>query len=106
MNELEMYTTKPEALNQVYNTAVGEYTTLLSLFNQLKEVLTAYDPTIADINPQFGPERLGDIPHSLASIEKAKQLLGYTPKRDVKNGLNETIKWYRESLRLEGETDS
>ena len=106
MNELAMSTTKPEALNQVYNTAVGEYTTLLSLFNQLKEVLTTYDPAIANINPQFGPERLGDIPHSLASIEKAKQLLGYTPKRDVKNGLNETIKWYWESLKLERETDS
>jgi UDP-N-acetylglucosamine 4-epimerase len=106
MNELAMSTTKPEALNQVYNTAVGEYTTLLSLFNQLKEVLTTYDPAIANINPHFGPERLGDIPHSLASIEKAKQLLGYTPKRDVKNGLNETIKWYWESLKLEGETGS
>lgn len=106
MNELAMSTTKPEALNQVYNTAVGEYTTLLSLFNQLKEVLTTYDPAIANINPHFGPERLGDIPHSLASIEKAKQLLGYTPKRDVKNGLDETIKWYWESLKLERETGS
>lgn len=102
MNELAMSTTKPQAINQVYNTAVGEYTTLLSLFNQLKEVLAAYDPAIANINPHFGPERLGDIPHSLASIEKAKQLLGYTPQRDVKDGLNETIKWYWGSLKLEG----
>ncbi|WP_294679096.1 SDR family oxidoreductase [uncultured Fluviicola sp.] len=102
MNELAMFTSKQEALNQVYNTAVGEYTTLLSLFNQLKDGLLKYDPEIANITPRFGPERLGDIPHSLASIEKAKRLLGYTPKRDVKTGLNETIKWYWESLNLEG----
>ena len=77
MNMLAMTTTNPEAVNQVYNTAYGERTTLNQLVGYLKEYLSEYDPKIADVEVLHGPNRLGDIPHSLACIDKAKNLLGY-----------------------------
>ena len=96
MNLLAMETTNSEALNQIYNTAYGEETTLNELVNYLKEFLSEYDPEILNIEPVHGPNRKGDIPHSLASIEKAERLLGYRPEFSVKEGLKEAVKWYRE----------
>lgn len=94
MNLLAMLTDNPQAVNQIYNTACGERTTLNQLFDYLKENLSQFDKEIADIQPIYGPTRLGDIPHSLASIEKAKKLLGYNPKFNVEDGLREATKWY------------
>lgn len=99
MNKLAMVTDNHEAINQIYNTAFGERTTLNQLVAYLREFLSAYDPAIADIDPTHGPNRLGDIPHSLASIDKAKRLLGYTPRYSMRNGLKEACKWYWENLK-------
>jgi UDP-N-acetylglucosamine 4-epimerase len=97
MNLLAMETTRPEAVNQVYNTAVGERTTLNQMVEYLKEYLSAFDVEITKIKVLHGPNRTGDIPHSLANIEKAKTLLGYNPQYSVKEGLKEAIKWYYQS---------
>ena len=99
MNELAIKTENPEAINTVYNTAFGDRTTLNNLISHLKEYLSAYDKTIGEIPVLHGPERVGDIPHSLASIEKAKKLLGYDPKFSLKDGLKEAIDWYWKNLR-------
>jgi hypothetical protein len=88
----------PEAVNQVYNVAFGERTTLNELFGYLREDLAEFDPEIGKIEPQYGSTRAGDIPHSLASIEKAATLLGYSPEYSVKKGLKEATKWYFENL--------
>ncbi len=94
MNMLALTTTSPEAVNQIYNTAFGERTTLNQLVEYLKEFLSDFDKTIADVNVQHGPGRLGDIPHSLASIDKAKKLLDYSPEYSMRDGLKEAVKWY------------
>lgn len=98
MNVLAITTQNKEALNQVYNTAVGDRTTLVELVNYLKEYLTQYDPKIETIKIINGPNRIGDIPHSLASIEKAKRLLDYGPSHNIKKGLKEAVKWYWNNL--------
>ena len=94
MNMLAMTTTNPEAVNQVYNTAYGERTTLNQLVDYLKEFLSEFDSEIANIEILHGPNRLGDIPHSLACIDKAKKLLGYNPKFNMREGLKEAVLWY------------
>ena len=94
MNILAMTTTNPDAVNQVYNTAFGERTTLNQLVNCLKEYLSEFDSEIANVEIVHGPNRLGDIPHSLACIDKAKKLLGYNPKYSMRDGLKEAVKWY------------
>lgn len=98
MNIRAMETTNPDAVNQIYNTAFGERTTLNQLVSYLKEFLSALDPHIASIEPTHGPNRAGDIPHSLASIEKARKLLGYNPQFSMRDGLKEAVKWYWENL--------
>ncbi|WP_346985047.1 SDR family oxidoreductase [Chryseobacterium sp. POE27] len=99
MNELAMLTNNPEAVNTVYNTAVGDRTTLNDLVHYIKKYLSEYDGNIADIEIVHGPNRVGDIPHSLASIEKAQNLLGYKPSHTIGNGLKEAITWYWENLK-------
>ena len=98
MNKLALFTDNPDALNQIYNTAFGERTTLNQLVNYLREFLSEYDSQISAIEPTHGPDRLGDIPHSLASIEKAKRLLSYAPKYSMRDGLKEACRWYWENL--------
>jgi UDP-N-acetylglucosamine 4-epimerase len=87
MNLLAMTTTNSEAVNTVYNTAFGERNTLLQLVGYLKEILSEYDPAIASVEVIHGPERSGDIPHSLASIDKARRLLNYNPAYSLRQGL-------------------
>lgn len=98
MNELAMSTNNPSAINTVYNTAVGDRTTLNQLVDHLKGFLTEKDPEIAKVESVHGPNRKGDIPHSLASVDKARKLLGYEPTHNIKEGLREAVKWYWENL--------
>lgn len=99
MNERAMLTENPDAVNTVYNTAVGDRTTLNELVGYLKEFLTAYDAEIAKVEVIHGPHRQGDIPHSLASVDKARKLLGYEPTHAIRDGLKEAVKWYWENLK-------
>lgn len=98
MNMLAMTTTNPEAVNQIYNTAFGERTTLNQLVGYLREFLGDKDEAIRSIEPSHGPNRAGDIPHSLASIDKAKTLLKYNPKYSMREGLSEAVDWYWQNL--------
>lgn len=99
MNERAMTTDNLAAVNTVYNTAVGDRTTLNQLVAYLKEFLTEYDAEIAKVEIIYGPNRQGDIPHSLASIDKARQLLGYEPTHVIREGLKEAVKWYWDNLK-------
>jgi UDP-N-acetylglucosamine 4-epimerase len=99
MNELAMTTGNPAAVNTVYNTAFGDRNTLNDLVNYLKQYLALYDPVIAGVEVAYGPNRAGDIPHSLASIAKAKELLNYNPQYSLQQGLKEAIDWYWNNLR-------
>ncbi len=98
MNMLALTTENSEAVNQIYNTAFGDRTTLNQLVDYLREFLGEKDPAIKAIEPTHGPNRAGDIPHSLASIDKARRLLGYDPKYSMRDGLREAVDWYWENL--------
>ena len=98
-NELAATTTNIDAYNQVYNIAFGEETVLINLINKLRELLSAHDSKIKDIESEHGPERLGDVRYSLASIDKAKRNLGYNPAHSINQGLEEAIDWYWENLK-------
>jgi len=98
MNELAMLTQEPKAINTVFNTAVGDRTSLNELVHFLKKYLSEFDSEIQNVEVVYGPERAGDIPHSLASIAKAKQLLNYNPSHSMEEGLREAVKWYWEYL--------
>lgn len=100
MNELAMLTENKSAINTVYNTAFGERTTLNELVNSLREFLSTYDNEIANVPIIYGENRVGDIPHSLASIEKAKKLLNYQPKFSMREGLKEAVNWYWNNLQV------
>jgi UDP-N-acetylglucosamine 4-epimerase len=99
MNELAMKTTNPDALNTVYNTAFGERTTLNDLVFCLKKHLSVFDQRIENVKIEYGPNREGDIPHSLANITKAKKLLGYAPLFSMKEGLEIAMDWYWNNLK-------
>lgn len=94
MNLLSLTTENQEALNQVYNTACGERTTLLQLVELLKMNLAKFDPEIGKVEIKFGPTRNGDIPHSLASIEKGQNKLGYNVLVDFCSGIKEVSFWH------------
>jgi UDP-N-acetylglucosamine 4-epimerase len=94
INQLAATTNNPEAVNQVFNVAYGENTTLMQLVDQLKRSIEKYKPEVAVIEPVFGPERAGDVKHSLASIEKSKNLLGYKPQIGIAEGLDKAVEWY------------
>ena len=99
MNELAMLTQNPEAINSIYNTAYGDRNTLNNLIGCLKEFLSEYDPEIANIKIEYGPNRAGDIPHSLASIDKAKRVMGYNPQFSMQEGLKQAVDWYWNNLK-------
>jgi len=99
MNLLAMSTSNKKALNQVYNVAFGERTTLNQLVLALKKELIKFDSEIEKVAITYGPTRAGDIPHSLASIEKAHKLLGYQPEFSIEQGLKEAVKWYWGNLK-------
>ena len=97
-NHLASVVHNKAALNQVYNVAHGERTSLNQLFFLIRKLAAGFDVDILTIEPIYGPARVGDIPHSLASIEKAKKLLYYSPTFNVEDGLKEAVKWYWENL--------
>ena len=99
MNELAMFTNNSDAINTVYNTAFGDRNTLNDLVKYLKQYLSEFDSEIANIPIIYGQDRVGDIPHSLASINKAKVLLNYNPKFSMQNGLKEAVNWYWNNLK-------
>lgn len=99
MNELAMTSQNPEAINTVYNTAFGDRNTLNDLVGYLKKYLSKFDAKIADVEIVYGENRAGDIPHSLASIDKAKTVLGYDPKYSLQDGLKEAVSWYWNNLK-------
>lgn len=94
MNERAMLAENTTAINTVYNTAVGDRTNLNQLVGYIKEFLTEYDADIANVEIKYGPNRVGDIPHSLASVDKAKELLDYQPTHSIREGLKEAVRWY------------
>ena len=104
MNELALFTKNKQAFNTVYNTAYGDCTTLNDLVHYLKKHLAEFDAAIANVNIIYGPNRAGDIPHSLASIDKAKNLLGYAPKFSMEEGLKEAVGWYWNNLKIKAST--
>ncbi len=85
-----LFTDNVKALNEVYNIAFGERTTLNEVFQMIKEVAGS------DLAPKYGPERKGDVRHSLADISKAKELLNYVPLVSIREGLKNAFEWYRE----------
>ena len=99
MNELAMLTENSQAVNTVYNTAVGDRTTLNDLLKYLKKHLSKFDNQIQDVEVIYGPERIGDIPHSLASITKAQEFLKYNPTHKIEQGLEEAVEWYWNNLK-------
>ena len=94
MNVLAILTKNIDSLNETYNVAAGERTTLNDLSKYLKKELSFHDSRINQIEIINGPERLGDIPHSWASIEKAKNKLNYNPTHSFSQGICETVNWY------------
>lgn len=98
MNLLALRTQDKNAINKVYNTAFGESNTINQLVKFLKENLSEFDPEIANIKIEYQENRIGDIPHSLASIDRSRELLGYHPKYSLNDGLKESVKWYWNNL--------
>ena len=98
MNHLAATTANPDAINQIFNTAVGERNDLNQMTELLKKYLSDFDPKIKDIQIIHGPDRKGDIPHSLASINKAKKILGYKPEYNFEKGLKLAVEWYWKNL--------
>lgn len=98
-NELAATTSNPNVINTVFNIAYGRSISLNEITANLIEMLSEYDPKIANIKAKYGPVRQGDIKDSLASIEKAKRILGYKPLFDVHDGLRIAVKWYFDNLK-------
>jgi UDP-N-acetylglucosamine 4-epimerase len=97
-NLLSLATTNKKAINTVYNVAYGDRNTLNDLMKFLKEYLSELDSKISNVEVTYGPNRIGDIPHSHASIAKAKENLNYNPEFTLQQGLKEAVKWYWKNL--------
>jgi UDP-N-acetylglucosamine/UDP-N-acetylgalactosamine 4-epimerase len=93
-NLLAAMAKRPEAINQVYNIAVGGRTSLNQLFDTLRELLAPLAPHVVQLRPAYRDFRPGDVRHSQADISKAGRLLGYEPTHDVRAGLEEALGWY------------
>lgn len=90
------------ATNQVYNVGRGESTSLLELFRLVQAALVAFDPSVSVTQPVHEPERVGDIPRSVADIGKARRMLGFAPRYGVATGLSEALEWYARSSSAAG----
>lgn len=99
INELAMLTENPKAINTIYNAAFGDRNTLNDLIKYLKLYLSEYDQEIQNVSIVYGENRVGDIPHSLASIKKAEELLKYKPEYSLEQGIKVAIDWYWKNLK-------
>jgi len=97
-NEVAALAPRGSAIGEIYNVAFGAKCTINELIEYLKKDLSNFDPEIANLNASFGPERPGDVKHSLADISKARTKLNYNPQYDLKAGIKEAIQWYWNSL--------
>jgi UDP-N-acetylglucosamine 4-epimerase len=97
-NNLAATAENPASLNQVYNIACGDSVNLNEMTLLLRGYLATHDPEIANVEPEHGPNRAGDIPHSMASVGKAVRLLGYQPQVLFSEGLKRAVEWYWENL--------
>ena len=97
-NLLAATSANPSSLNEAYNVALGQRTTLNELFLMLQNALRAKDPTLPDQSPIYRDFRPGDVRHSLADIGKARHLLGFTPGHSLESGLELAMDWYRRNL--------
>ena len=95
----EKLKTRKGYISQVFNIAYGENTALNELFKMLRDNLAKYNPEIANLQPIYGEYRRGDIPHSLASIEKAKNLINYKPEFSAEKGFGLACEWYWNNLK-------
>lgn len=99
INLLAATTNEASAFNQVYNVAFGDSSDLNSLYSLIRKKLADFDPAVLDLEANYGPERKGDVKHSLADISKSKRLLNYKPEFDLEAGMSEAIDWYVENLK-------
>jgi UDP-N-acetylglucosamine 4-epimerase len=99
INDLAMKTENPAAINSVFNAAYGERNSLINLVHYLKDYLSVYNSQISGVEIIHGSNRDGDIPHSHASIDKARILLGYKPKYSLQDGLKVAVSWYWDNLK-------
>jgi UDP-N-acetylglucosamine 4-epimerase len=97
-NLLAATTENEDALNQVYNVAVGERTTLNQLFEMIKSLLAEGRPELAGVSAVYRDFRAGDVRHSLADISKAQDLLGYSPTHRISEGMEEAMDWYVQDI--------
>ena len=97
-NLLALEAVLPEREEPVCNVACADSLTLNELFAALREELAAFDPEIRSIEPEYAPARRGDVPRSLAAVDRARELLGYSPRVGVREGLKLAAKWYFENL--------
>jgi UDP-N-acetylglucosamine 4-epimerase len=104
-NLLAATTDNREALNQVYNVAVGDQTSLNQLFDEIKNLLVSYQPGIEAAVPVYRDFRQGDVLHSLANISKAERLLGYKPTHRIGEGLEEAMRWYTDNILIQEAAD-
>jgi UDP-N-acetylglucosamine/UDP-N-acetylgalactosamine 4-epimerase len=104
-NLLAATTSNPEALNQVFNIAVGGRATLNELHQLIRDQLRVLRPGLEIAAPVYHGFRPGDIRHSNADIGKARKLLGYQPTHNLSEGINEAIAWYEDSLREHAVSD-
>ena len=95
---LALETTNPSAINQIYNAAGNERTSINQLASEIRTQLIRYNSDISEIQPIHRANRIGDIPHSFANIDKARHLLGYSPIISFQDGLSATVEWYVNNL--------
>ncbi len=98
-NLLAATTINPDAVNQVYNVAVGDRTSLTQLYENIRGILSREFQNLEGVKPIYRDFRPGDVRHSLADISKARKLLGYEPSHHIDAGLEEAMSWYVEDLK-------
>ena len=93
-NILAATTDNPDAVDQVYNVAVGDRTTLNELVESIRAGLCDQFPHLKDFKPEYRDFRAGDVMHSLADISKAEKLMGYSPTHNINEGMKVALEWY------------
>lgn len=99
INELALLTENESAFGEVFNVAYSERTSVNDIVIKIKELLSEYDKAISDVELDYAAPRMGDVKHSLASIDKARSILGYNPKYSVLEGLERALEWYWNDLK-------